>query len=204
MHYRSRIAAAAVFLAAGGALAVAGFLSGELALDFAAAVAVGFLGLVIIALGVLLLRRGLAERPKPERRPDAAPQPLPYYTRNCPFCGRRLGLKEAKCPECRRKVPPGLTCSAGDADSGAAEAAFAAARDAALAKGSTGYVWRAVRDESTCERCANNDGHIFPWDREPIGGHAGARARCRCRPEPVFPEPAGHKGAAAPARTPKA
>lgn len=203
MHYRSRLAAAAVFLAAGGALAVAGFFSGELALDFAPAVAVGFLGLVIIALGVLLLRRGLSERPKPERRPDAPPQPLPYYSRNCPFCGRRLGLKEEKCPTCRRKVPAGLTCSAGVADAQAAQAAFAAARDAALAEGSTGYIWRAVRDEGTCERCANNDGHIFSWEREPIGGHAGAKARCRCRPEPVFPEQGSAKGAA-PSPLPKA
>ena len=200
MHYRSRIVAAGIFLAAGGALAVAGFLADALTLDLAHAAAVGFLGLVVVALGVLLLRRGLSERPKPERPPDAAPQPLPYYSRNCPFCGRRLGLKEEKCPDCRRRLPAEATCSAGDADAGAAQAAFAAAREAALAQGSTSYVWRAVRDEGTCERCANNDGHVFSWEREPIGGHAGARARCRCRPEPVFPEDSGSVGA--PARAP--
>ncbi|MBD5539122.1 MAG: hypothetical protein HDQ94_03905 [Desulfovibrio sp.] len=194
MHYRSRIVAAAVFLAAGGALAVAGFFSDALTLDLAHAAAVGFLGLVIIALGALLLRRGLAERSGPARAPDAAPQALPYYTRNCPFCGRRLGLKEAKCPDCRRRLPEGLTCSAGGADADAAQASFAAARDAALARGSSGYIWRAVRDEATCERCANNDGHVFSWGREPIGGHAGARARCRCRPEPVFPGGAAPSG----------
>lgn len=188
MHYRSRIVAAGLFLAAGGALAVAGFFADALTLDLAHAAAVGFLGLVIVALGVLLLRRGLAERPKPERRPDAAPQPLPHYTRNCPFCGRRLPLRDEKCPDCRRRLPAGLTCSAGEADQEAAEAAFAAARAEALAKGSTGYVWRAVRDVATCERCANNDGHVFLWDQEPIGGHAGAKARCRCRPEAVFPD----------------
>lgn len=193
MHYRSRIVAAGLFLAVGGGLAVAGFFADALTLHLAHAAAVGFLGLVIIALGVLLLRRGLcespqAERPKSQRRPDAAPQPLPHYTRNCPFCGRRLGLREEKCPDCRRRVPPDLTCSAGEADAGAAHAAFAALRDAALARGSTSYVWRAVRDEATCERCANNDGHVFLWEEEPIGGHAGARARCRCRPEPVFRE----------------
>lgn len=204
MHHHSRIAAAVFFLAAGGVLAVAGFLSGELGLELAPSVAVGFLGLVIIALGVLLLRRGLLEGPSPKRRPDGAPQPLPYYTRNCPFCGRRLGLKEEKCPGCRRRLPAGETCSAGDADAAAAEGAFAAARDAALAGGSSGYIWRALRDEATCERCANNDGHLFLWEQEPIGGHAGARARCRCRPEPVFPEGAGAKGAPAPSSTPQA
>ena len=217
MHHHSRIAAAVLFLAAGGALAVAGFLSGEFGLELATSVAVGFLGLVIVALGVLLLRRGLseslgAERPRSKRRPDGAPLPLPHYTRNCPFCGRRLGLKEEKCPDCRRRLPAGETCSAGDADAVAAEDAFAAARDAALARGSSGYIWRAVRDEATCERCANNDGHLFLWEHEPIGGHAGARARCRCRPEPVFSEgthgPAGQGGpdaaGAAPAISPKA
>ena len=188
MHYRSRIAAAVVFLAAGAGLAVAGFFSGALALDFAHAVAVGFLGLVIVALGVLLLRRALAARVTAPPRPAAAPGPLPFYTRNCPFCGRRLGLKTDKCPDCRRRLPEDGTCSAGAPDAGAA-ASFAAAREAAIARGSTGYVWRAVRDEATCERCANNDGHVFAWEREPIGGHAGARPRCRCHPEPVFPPP---------------
>ena len=193
MHHRSRIVAAGLFLVAGGALAVVGFFADALTLDLAHAAAVGFLGLVILALGVLMLRRGLAERPRQERPAAAAPQPLPYYTRNCPFCGRRLGLKEEKCPVCRRKMPSGITCSAGDADAAAAAAAFAVAREAALAQGSTSYVWRAVRDDATCERCANNDGHIFHWDQEPIGGHAGARARCRCRPEPIFNE--GETGA---------
>lgn len=193
MHYRSRIVAAGLFLIAGGVLAVAGFFADALTLDLAHAAAVGFLGLVILALGMLMLRRGLAERPRKERPAAAAPQPLPYYTRNCPFCGRRLGLKEEKCPGCRRKMPPGTTCSAGEADAGAAEAHFAAARDAALAQGSISYVWRAVRDDATCERCANNDGHVFQWDQEPIGGHAGARARCRCRPEPIYD--AGDAGA---------
>lgn len=195
MHYRSRIVAAGLFLAAGGALAVAGFFSDALTLDSAHATAAGFLGLVIIALGVVLLRRGLAELPQRERG-TGTPQPLPHYTRNCPFCGRRFGLREEKCPHCKRRLPRDATCSAGDTDGETAQDTFAAARDAALAQGSSGYVWRAVRDEGTCERCANNDGHVFSWEQEPIGGHAGARARCRCRPEPVFsaasrPEAAG-------------
>lgn len=197
MHYRSRMAAAVVFLATGAGLAVAGFFSGALDLDFAHAVAVGFLGLVIVALGVLLLRRALAARVTEAPRAVAAPAPLPYYSRNCPFCGRRLGLKMDKCPDCRRRLPDDSTCSAGPADARGAEA-FAAAREAALAGGSTGYLWRAVRDGATCERCANNDGHVFAWEREPIGGHAGARPRCRCRPEPVFPSAgAGEKAPAA-------
>lgn len=202
MNYRSRIVAAGLFFAAGGALAVAGFFSGALTLDLSHAAAVGFLGLVIIALGVLLLRRGLAERPQRERAPGAAPQPLPYYTRNCPFCGRRLGLREERCPDCRRRLPAGLTCSSGQADAEAAEASFAAAREAALARGSLSYVWRAVRDGTACERCANNDGHVFLWDQEPIGGHAGAKARCRCRPEPVLPEAGGQVAAAGAAKSP--
>ena len=188
MHYRSRMAAAVVFLAAGAGLAVTGFFSSALALDFAAAMAVGFLGLVIVALGVLLLRRALAARVTAPPKPSGAPVPLPYYTRNCPFCGRRLGLKADKCPDCRRRPPDDSTGSAGAPDAGAADA-FAAAREAAVARGSTGYIWRAVRDDATCERCANNDGHTFSWEREPSGGHAGARPRCRCRPEPVFPAP---------------
>lgn len=188
MQPRSRIVAAVAFLVAGAVLAVAGFFSGALDLDVAHAAAVGFLGLVIAALGVLLLRRGLAGRARPMSAAAApAAIPLPYYTRNCPFCGRRLGLKAEKCPDCRRRLPDDATCSAGDADAGAAGAAFAAAREAALAAGSTGYVWRAAHDGAACERCANNDGHVFLWEQEPIGGHAGARPRCRCRPEPVFP-----------------
>lgn len=202
MHYRSRIVAAGLFLAAGGALAVAGFFSDALMFDLAHAAAVGFLGLVIIALGGLLLRRGLSERPRRAQALDAAPQPVPYYTRNCPFCGHRLGLREEKCPACRRRLPAGLTCSAGDIDAQAADAAFSAAREAALAKGSTSYVWRAVRDGGTCERCANNDGHVFLWEQAPIGGHAGATARCRCRPEPVFEETTGQKGAARAIKSP--
>ncbi|MDE7242100.1 phage minor head protein [Desulfovibrio sp.] len=204
MRYRSRIVAAGLFVVAGGLLAGAGFFADALTLDLAHAAAVGFLGLVILALGLLMLRRGLAERPRKERPADAPPQPLPYYTRNCPFCGRRLGLKEEKCPQCRRKMPAGLTCSAGEPDADAARASFAAAREAALARGSASYVWRAVQDEATCERCANNDGHVFQWEREPIGGHAGARARCRCRPEPVFPDKGGPRGSAASSPTPRA
>lgn len=187
MRYRSRIMAAVVFLAVGGALATGGFFSGALDLDFAHAAAVGFLGLVIVALGGLLLRRGLAVRPQSVGTRVSSSTPLPYYTRNCPFCGQRLGLRADKCPDCRRRLPDDETCSAGGADAGVAQAAFASTREAALASGSTGYIWCAVRDAATCERCANNDGHVFPWDREPIGGHAGARPRCRCRPEPVFP-----------------
>lgn len=200
MHFHSRIVAAGLLLAAGACLVVAGFFADALTLDLAHAAAVGFLGLVIVALGVLMLRRGFAERPRRERASDAPAQPLPFYTRNCPFCGRRLGLKAEKCPDCRRRLPPGATCSAGDTAEDDARARFAATREAALARGSTGYVWRAVRDAATCERCANNDGHVFPWEREPIGGHAGARARCRCRPEPVFRGGAG--GDMAPAAPP--
>lgn len=189
MHYRSRIGAAGVFLAAGGGLAIAGLLSADGSLDLAKALAVGFLGLVIVALGVLLLRRGLAERPAGDKKESAQSRPLPHYTRNCPFCGQRIGLKLDKCPGCRRRLPDDCTCSAGEASAEAAETAFKSAREAALAKGSSGYVWRAQGDEAACERCANNDGHVFSWEQEPIGGHAGARARCRCRCEPVFPRP---------------
>ena len=187
MNYRSRIAVAVVLLAAGAALAVAGFFSADGSLELAKAMAVGFLGLVVIALGVLLLRRGLAERPPTELKSSGQSQPLPHYSRNCPFCGRKVGLKPGKCPNCRRRFPDDSTCSAGEFNDGFCADDFAKAREAAMAKGSKSYVWRAVKDEDTCERCANNDGHVFSWEQEPIGGHAGARVRCRCRPEPVFP-----------------
>lgn len=200
MQPRSRIVAAVAFLVAGAVLAVAGFFSGALDLDPAHAAAVGFLGLVIAALGALLLRRGLAGRARAASAAVSDPLPLPYYTRNCPFCGRRLGLKAEKCPDCRRRLPDDATCSAGETDAETAAAAFAAAREAALAAGSTGYVWRAAHDGAACERCANNDGHVFLWEQEPIGGHAGARPRCRCRPEPVFPATSPARETPSPAR----
>lgn len=200
MQPRSRIVAAAAFLVAGAVLAVAGLFSGAPDLDPAHAAAVGFLGFVIAALGALLLRRGLAGRARAAAATASDAIPLPYYTRNCPFCGRRLGLKAEKCPDCRRRFPDDATCSAGEADAGSAMAAFAAAREAALAEGSTGYVWRAARDGGACERCANNDGHVFLWEQEPIGGHAGARPRCRCRPEPVFPATPPARETPSPAR----
>ena len=101
MQPRSRIVAAVAFLGAGAVLAVAGFFSGAPGLDPAQGAAVGFLGLVIAALGALLLRRGLAGRAGSVSAAASDPLPLPYYTRNCPFCGRRLGLKAEKCPDCR-------------------------------------------------------------------------------------------------------
>ncbi len=200
MQPRSRIVAAVAFLGAGAVLAVAGFFSGAPGLDPAQGAAVGFLGLVIAALGALLLRRGLAGRAGSVSAAASDPLPLPYYTRNCPFCGRRLGLKAEKCPDCRRRLPDDATCSAGATDAASAVAAFAAARETALAAGSTGYVWRATHDGAACERCANNDGHVCLWEQEPIGGHAGARPRCRCRPEPVFPATPPARETPSPAR----
>lgn len=192
MRGNPRLAAGLLFLLAGAALLYVGVFSGIFALDAGTGYAVAALGVGVAGLGALLLRRALSasrEAAGPDSQ-DAAGRgaaiPLPHYTRNCPACGARMGLKVARCPACGRRVPgDGATCSAGERSADEAAAAFAATRQEALAARSPGYVWRAVRDERTCERCANNDGHTFLWDQEPIGGHAGARARCRCRPEPL-------------------
>lgn len=68
-----------------------------------------------------------------------------------------------------------------------AQANFNSARNKAKKVGSFYYIWRSSRDGAVCERCRANDGKKFSWDAEPKGGHAGAKARCRCYPEAIAP-----------------
>ena len=105
-----------------------------------------------------------------------------YSTKNCPECDERLPLDAVTCEFCGKKQKLGdSTCSGGVDTAAAGRSSFAGER------GSTHYIWRSVHDGARCERCANNDGRKFSWDKEPPGGHAGAAARCRCYPEAIIP-----------------
>ncbi len=90
MQPRSRIVAAVAFLVAGAVLAVAGFFSG--ALGPAHAAAVGFLGLVIVALGALLLRarQGGARRGFRPRSPAVLYAQLPVLRAQAWPQGRKM------------------------------------------------------------------------------------------------------------------
>lgn len=79
------------------------------------------------------------------------------------------------------------TCTGGVNTAAQGRKDFSEARCNAKKVGSTHYIWRSVHDGARCERCANNDGRKFSWDKEPPGGHAGAAARCRCYPEAIIP-----------------
>jgi SPP1 gp7 family putative phage head morphogenesis protein len=69
--------------------------------------------------------------------------------------------------------------------------------------GSTGYIWRTVRDRDVRPRHKKLEGRFIPWNDPPEAGergelaHAGQIYNCRCWPEPVLPEeePAAKAGA---------
>lgn len=120
----------------------------------------------------------------------ATGKPDQYTTKRSPACCETIPISAQFCEHCGKKQREGdSTCSGNESLTGAqARSSFASDQANAKKLGSTQYIWRSIRDGAHCERCANNDGHIFSWDEEPPGGHAGAKARCRRYPEPIIPK----------------
>jgi SPP1 gp7 family putative phage head morphogenesis protein len=58
--------------------------------------------------------------------------------------------------------------------------------------GSTGYLWKTVRDRAVRPSHRAMEGKFVAWDSPPtldnLKGHAGALPNCRCHPSPVFPD----------------
>lgn len=58
--------------------------------------------------------------------------------------------------------------------------------------GSTGYIWRTVRDTSVRPSHKKMEGQFVRWDSKPVldgmEGHAGETPNCRCFPEVVLPD----------------
>lgn len=58
--------------------------------------------------------------------------------------------------------------------------------------GSQGYIWRTVKDGHVRDSHHKMEGKFVRWDSPPtldgLTGHASCLPRCRCFPEPVFPE----------------
>ena len=118
----------------------------------------------------------------------AAGKARTYGTKNCPGCKERIPLRAEICPECGKKQKANdSTCSGGANTATQAKSGFVEKRGKAKKARSPGYIWRTARDGAVCERCAANEGLKFSWAKEPPGGHAGAKARCRCYPEPIEP-----------------
>lgn len=138
----------------------------------------------------LLRRKNKTEPPHAPAAGGKKQKPGSYTTRDCPYCDERMPLDAKFCPSCGRKMKSeDSTCGTGSGISAKeARSSFAAERRQAKALGSEYYIWRTCGDGAVCERCRLNDGQKFSWDVEPKGGHAGARARCRCYPEAVIPK----------------
>jgi hypothetical protein len=114
-------------------------------------------------------------------------KPAAFSTKNCPECGERIPLAAVRCEHCGKKQKADdSTCSGGVVTAAEGRSDFAESRRKVKGIKSPGYIWRTAQDGAVCERCANNNGHKFSWDEEPPGGHAGAKARCRCYPEPIL------------------
>jgi len=114
-------------------------------------------------------------------------KPATWTTKNCPECEERIPLAAEKCEHCDKKQRAGdSTCSGGVNTAAEGRSFFAEERRNAKKVKSPGYIWRTAEDGGVCERCAANNGHQFSWDEEPPGGHAGAKARCRCYPETIL------------------
>ncbi len=111
-----------------------------------------------------------------------------WSTKNCPECYEHIPSDAERCDHCGKKQKANdSTCSGGVETAAKAKSYFAQERRNAKKVGSPGYIWRTGRDGAVCERCAANEGRTFSWDTEPPGGHAGAKARCRCYPETIIP-----------------
>jgi hypothetical protein len=153
----------------------------------ASSLAVGIIG-VLIAYGGWRLLRPQKSKNFSSQSLIKSSKPGEYSTKNCPACEKRIPVGAKSCEHCGKKQKDSdSTCSAGMNTAGDSRSEFAGERSQAKKVGSTHYIWRSARDGAVCERCANNDGRKFAWNDEPPGGHAGAKARCRCYPEPVIP-----------------
>lgn len=147
----------------------------------------------VIVIGALAIIAGiglLSRRARGNERAIKSGKPGAYTTKRCPACCETIPLEAQFCEHCGKKQREGDSTCSGNVSLTAAQARsfFAGERANAKKLGSTHYIWRSCKDGARCERCANNDGHVFAWDEEPEGGHAGAKARCRCYPEAVLPK----------------
>ncbi|EGW50710.1 hypothetical protein HMPREF1022_02271 [Desulfovibrio sp. 6_1_46AFAA] len=174
---------------------VLGVLLGLISIFPAAGTQTGEGAKAVLIIGILMVVAGIAllcGKGKNEYFPVAGVKkgkPAPYSTKNCPECDARLPLKVNVCPECGQKQKDNnSTCSGGVSTAAEARSVFAQEKRNAKSVDSPGYIWRSIVDGTVCERCANNNGHRFSWDEEPPGGHAGAKARCRCYPETIIPK----------------
>lgn len=160
-------------------------------------------GIGVVVLGALFIFIGTRLRGEKQGRNNplgsgvhaptenvATGKPGEYTTKRCPACCETIPLAAQFCEHCGKKQREGDSTCSGNEDLTAAQARsfFAGERANAKKIGSTQYIWRSCKDGARCERCANNDGHVFSWDEEPQGGHAGAKARCRCYPEAIIPK----------------
>lgn len=148
----------------------------------------GATGIMVIG-GLLALSGGVLLRtPKKTGLLVKKGKPCSYSTKNCPECEERIPLDAEICPACgETQKASDSTCSGGVNTAAQGRSDFAEERRNAKRIDSPGYIWRTAEDGAVCERCANNNGHKFSWDEEPSGGHAGAKARCRCYPETIVP-----------------
>lgn len=152
------------------------------------ATAIMVIGVLLALAGIVLLRGKRKSANYAPALPVKSGKPAGYSTKNCPECEERLPLDAESCPECGKKQrEDDCTCSGGVESAAKARSYFAKERSNAKKVKSPGYIWRTAGDGSVCERCAANNGHEFSWDKEPPGGHAGAKARCRCYPETIVP-----------------
>lgn len=148
----------------------------------------------VIIIGMVAIIAGLSIRFYAPMRKDRFAikhgKPGEYSTKMCPACYKTIALEAQFCEHCGKKQCEGASTCCGNEELTETQARsfFAGERANARKVGSTHYIWRSIRDGARCERCANNDSHVFSWDEEPPGGHAGARARCRCYPEAILPK----------------
>lgn len=109
-----------------------------------------------------------------------------FTTKKCPKCNAEISLNAVICEYCDTKQKPDdVTCGSGETTAAAAKAFFTKERNNALKAGSKSYIW--CSSSGACERCRMNHGKEFRWDKEPLGGHAGAVKRCSCIPLAVIP-----------------
>lgn len=148
-----------------------------------------FIGVIIAVLGGKIVQKYTRILQGKGPTPANKGKPAPYTTKRCQneACEATIPLAADFCPECCKKQKENApTCCGGINSAAEARSYFADERRRAKSAGCTQYTWRSTKDGAVCERCANNDGHIFSYDEEPEGGHAGARAKCRCYPEPIL------------------
>ena len=144
---------------------------------------------LLTAMSVVMIVLGWSSLKKTGDETGLTGKPGTYGTKNCPKCGKRIALYAQTCPKCgKAQKANDSTCSGGVNPAAQARSDFIRKRKNAKKIASPGYIWRTAGDGAVCERCAANEGREFSWDQGPPGGHAGAKARCRCHPEMIAPE----------------